>query len=296
MTFQNVQQAYTNNTGTTPTNWPVFYARDPVPNDIAYSLGKFWINNGPVKKLWYLASQSNVITAANPTGALQSDWELISVNPSLLTLSDTANTTVSPSGSGDSPPNNIQLIGAGGVTVTSNPLTHSITISTAAIAATTFQEDTGTATPAGNILNIFGNDTTANDNDGITTTGAGNTVTVLLTNRLQGATTTVGAASSNIISFTPTIIGTYTIECRVAAYNTTSSLGAGYSLFGAVRFDGVNSNLTGTVDKVVNEEGAMSAANVNMTVSAGAINIVGTGYLGQTINWSAVALYTFVGV
>lgn len=165
---------------------------------------------------------------------------------------------------------------------------------------TSFTTDSGVAVPAANNLNVFGNDTTSNDVDGITTTGAGSTVTVLLTNRLQGTVTTVGEQTLPIITFTPTVVGTYAIEIRVAAFNTTSTLGAGYSVFGTARFDGVNSNLCGTADKIVNEEGTMAnpppdGANVTFTVSGASILINGDGYAGQTINWSAVALYTFVG-
>lgn len=153
------------------------------------------------------------------------------------------------------------------------------------------------AIPAANILNVLGNDTTVNSVNGIETSGSsgGNTLTVLLTNRLQGTVTTVGAATGVIISFTPAAIGTYSIEARVAAYNTTSSLGAGYSMFSAIRFDGVNSTLCDTPDKIVNEEGTMSSSNCTITTSGADIHINGVGYLGQTINWSAVGLYTYVG-
>ncbi len=67
-------------------------------------------------------------------------------------------------------------------------------------------------------------------------------------------------------------------------------------MFGTARFDGVNSNLCGTPDKIVNEEGGMSAANVTMTVSGANILINGVGYAAQEINWSLVGLYTFIGV
>ena len=143
-----------------------------------------------------------------------------------------------------------------------------------------------------------GGSSVINDSNGIQTDGSSgsNTLTVQLTNRFHGTVTTVGLTTSPIITFTPTVIGTYAIEVRLSAYNTTSSLGAGYSLFGSIRFDGVNSNLCGTPDKIVNEEGAMSSANSTMTVSGANVLINGVGYAAQTINWSAVGLYTFVGV
>ncbi len=168
--------------------------------------------------------------------------------------------------------------------------------------ATSYATDNGTAVPSANILIIHGIDSTENNANGLIAkggvvgTGTSNEVDIVVTNRLQGTVTTVGLTTTPIITFTPTAIGTYAIECRVAAYNTTSSLGAGYSIFGTARFDGVNSNLCGTADKIVNEEGAMSSANTTFTVSGANILINAVGYAAQTINWSAVGLYTFVGV
>jgi hypothetical protein len=154
------------------------------------------------------------------------------------------------------------------------------------------------AIPAVNILNVLGDDTSVNNNNGIRTDGSSgsNTLTVQITNRVQGIISTSGAVTTPIITFTPTVIGTYAFEVRIAGYNETSLLGAGYSLFGTARFDGVNSNLCGTPDKVINEEGAMSSANVTFTVSGANILINGVGYAAQEINWSAVGLYTFIGV
>ncbi len=171
---------------------------------------------------------------------------------------------------------------------------------------TSFTTQDGNAVPLANVLLVNAYDSTENNINGITTkggvsagdppgTGASNEMDVYITNRIQGSTTTVGAITSPIITFTPSIIGTYAIESRVSGYNTTSLLGAGYSIFVAIRFDGVNSNLTGVADVIVNEEGAMSNSNVTVTVSGADIRINSVGYAAQTINWSAVGLYTFVG-
>lgn len=167
---------------------------------------------------------------------------------------------------------------------------------------TSFVTQDGTAVPAANVLIVNGNDSTQNNANGIITkggvagTGTANEMDVIITNRIQGTVSTTGAVTSAIITFPLTVVGSYAFECRISAYNTTSSLGAGYSIFGTARFDGVNANLVGTPDKIVNEEGAMSSANATMTVSGANILINGEGYALQTINWSAVGLYTFVGV
>jgi hypothetical protein len=166
------------------------------------------------------------------------------------------------------------------------------------VVATSFITDDGTAIPAANILNVNALDSTENNNNGILTRAnpdLSDNLEIVVTNRLQGSVTTVGLVTSPLITFTPTVVGTYTIECRISAYNTTSLIGAGYSLFGSARFDGVNSNLCGTVDRIVNEEGAMSSANATFTVSGADIIISAVGYAAQNISWNAVGLYTFVG-
>ncbi len=170
------------------------------------------------------------------------------------------------------------------------------------IVPTSFITQDGTAVPAANILLVNGFDSDENNDNGIITkggvvgTGTSNEVDVVITNRVTGTTTTVGLASSTIATYTPSVVGTYAFEFRISVYNTTSLLGAGYSLFGAIRFDGVNSNVCDIFDEIINEEAAMTALDITVSVSGANILVVGTGYAAQTINWAAVGLYTFVGV
>lgn len=159
--------------------------------------------------------------------------------------------------------------------------------------------DGSIAIPVANNLNLLADDVSTNNENGIQTRAIApnsDNLYVQLTNRFTGNVTTVGAVTSAISTFTPTTIGTYTVEARVSAYNTTSSIGAGYSMFAAIRFNGVSSTLCGTPDRIVNEEGTMNSANCTITVSGASILVNGVGYAAQTINWSSVGLYTFVGV
>src|SRR5690242_12625586 len=74
---------------------------------------------------------------------------------------------------------NINVVGDGiTVTVAGNPGTSTLTISLGGSIAESFPTDSGTATPAGNILNIFGG-TAGRD---INTSGSGNTIHVDLNN------------------------------------------------------------------------------------------------------------------
>ncbi len=67
--------------------------------------------------------------------------------------------------------NNINIIGMGDVTVAGNAGTSTLIISLPGPVATEFDADSGSATPLGGVLNIVGG-------LNITTTGAGNTITV----------------------------------------------------------------------------------------------------------------------
>lgn len=163
---------------------------------------------------------------------------------------------------------------------------------------TSFPTDDGTAIPAANILNVNGVDSIENNVNGILTRAnpnLSNNLEIVITNRLQGTGTTVSTGTSNIITFIPIDVGVYSIEFRVAAYNTTSLLGAGYSLFGAIRYDGANSNICDPFDPIDNEEGTMTNTNLDVIVTGASTILRATGYLNQNINWSAVGLYTFVG-
>src|SRR6187402_447550 len=154
--------------------------------------------------------------------------------------------------------------------------------------ATSYVTQNGTAVPAANVLIVNANDSTENNANGIITkggvvgTGTANEVDIIITNRIAGTVTTTDATPTAIITFPLTVTGTYAIECRIAGYNTTGTLGAGYSLFGTARFDGANANLVGTPDKITNEEGGMSAANITMTVSGVNVLINAVGYAAQT--------------
>lgn len=164
---------------------------------------------------------------------------------------------------------------------------------------TTFVTDINSpAVPALNILNVLGNDTTANNINGIQTDGSSgsNTLTIQLTNRLQGTTTTVGAVTGDLITFalgaTP---GTYALEVRIAGFNASTPASVGYSLFGTVRTDGATAAIVGTVDRINNEDAALITANATIIASGNNAVIQVTGVAALSINWSGVGLYTFVG-
>lgn len=162
--------------------------------------------------------------------------------------------------------------------------------------ATTYTADDATiATPAANNLNVFSNDTTANNANGIQSTASGSTVFYQLTNRLQGTGSTVGAVTTDLVTFslgsTP---ATYVIEANFSGFESTTPAGAGYSLFGTVRTTGAAASLVGTPDKINNEDAALTSCNADIVVSGNNLILRVTGTTGLTVNWSTVGYYVKV--
>lgn len=156
--------------------------------------------------------------------------------------------------------------------------------------------DATTAVPAANNLNLFAVDSTTNNDNGITSTASGSTVTTLLTNRIQNTGSTNGAVNLDVTSFslgaTPAV---FTFETRVSAFTALTVAGGGWSLFGAVRTDGITATLVPSTDKIESKEAAILAADVNYAVSGNSFVVRVTGVAGVTdLNWSSVGLYTRV--
>lgn len=158
--------------------------------------------------------------------------------------------------------------------------------------ATSYVTDSGIAIPAANVLNVLATDTTANDVDGIRTTGSGSTVTVELTNRLQGTGSTVGAVTTDLVTFdlgaTP---GTYAFDISIKGFESTTPAGCIYKIDGGVLTDGATASVIGTPEKIANESAALVACNVDLVASGNNAIIRVTGTAGLTVSWSTVAYY-----
>lgn len=160
---------------------------------------------------------------------------------------------------------------------------------------TSFVTDSGTAIPQTNILNILSTDSIANNDNGTSTIGSGNTVTILLTNRQTGTTNTGNANPATILTFalgaTP---GVYYVEGDVIAFNTTDTAGAGYAFSSAVRTTGAAGTEIGTEFKDLFEEAAMATADIDISVSANDLLVTVTGIVGKSIDWNCLLTYRFV--
>jgi len=164
--------------------------------------------------------------------------------------------------------------------------------------ATSFVTNNGTATPAANVLNVLGADTTANNVNGIQTSapGSASTVTVELTNRLQGTTTTVGAVTGDIITFAldsanPAV---YRFEIMIAGRDTGTGDGVGYIIDGTARTDGAAATIIKTPDIGTDEDNSLLTAVAELVVSGNNVIVRVTGVTKQTINFSAIGTYVVV--
>lgn len=165
------------------------------------------------------------------------------------------------------------------------------------VVATQYNTDVNSPSiPSLNIENIIGGSIPVNTLSGIRTDGGAgsNTILIELTNRTNNFVFTTDATPADITTFdlgaTP---GVYTFDIQISSFNTTDTLGAGYSIFGSVRTDGSTAFLIGTPDKIVNEEIGDTACDATLTVAGNNAIVLVTGIAGKNIDWKAVSTYVF---
>ena len=131
--------------------------RNPTSNDFKnFAIGNTWINFVALTA-WVMVDR----TASNGT------WiQMGAAGTGILTITGDAGGAVGPDGS-----NNINILSGSGLTITGNPGTNTLTATLDTDIATTYAADSGSATPAANVLTISGA-------AGITTSGAGSTITI----------------------------------------------------------------------------------------------------------------------
>lgn len=152
--------------------------------------------------------------------------------------------------------------------------------------------------PIANIENIIGGTTTVNNVKGIQTDGSSgsNTITIQLTNRIQGSGNTVGATTTTIATMnlgaTP---GNYAWEFYISGYEPTAPSGTGYNIQSCVRTTGAAATLVSTSDETYVEDPALGASDAQITVSGNNVNVTVIGIAGLTIHWNVVGSYVFIG-
>jgi hypothetical protein len=267
----------------------LYKTSDPTPTDAKnFAIGAVWINTSALTAWILMSLASGVATWVKFTGS----------TGTVVSLTGNSGGAVFPL------VGNINVIGSNNITVAGNPATHTLTISDSGAVANSFHEDSGVATPAAGILNIFG---TPNE---IVTSGAGNTVTIatasavansFVTNsgtatpsagvlNVLGTTnqiTTTGSGNTVTAAFTPSIVVANNITSTAGNLNLAATTGAtqGIITIGGQTFAhafGANAdnntfvgqvagNLTLTSGTAVNNTGI--GANVLHALTTGANNV-----------------------
>ncbi len=183
--------AYLGTNANQPPNW-VFSDRDPNQYDVNnVSLGDLWLNQVD-ESAWILVSLAGDVGSK---GSLATWVSLANdAHGALSTL--TANTGGVIAGDNNG---NINVVGDGvGITITGDPVTHTLTASLVGggIGAQTFDADFGSAIPAAGVVNVIANNAGLNSGSSVSITGAGNTLTLNVTDLADN--TIIGKSSGNL--------------------------------------------------------------------------------------------------
>ena len=160
---------------------------------------------------------------------------------------------------------------------------------------TSFVTDSGTATPAANILNVV---TPGGGTQGIATSGAGNTITITLNNtNYTGTATTVGLTSAILNVNVPIPSNSATsFRVNIAGYDSANGLGiAGEILGGIKNVAGVLTVIATHVDSTLNGDTPLNGVVLNLTTSGTNGQVQVTGVSGHTIDWRGTIEVVNVG-
>jgi hypothetical protein len=197
--------------------------------------------------------------------------QILNTNPFSIVETLTGNTggPIGPTG------NNINVVGAGVVSVAGNPATSTLTISVSGTIATTYDEDSGSATPAAGILNINGGTSVGGVATNINTIGSGNTVQICLNNNINLPNTnsagTAGIYKLNSINFLNnygtrnTFLGGFAGTLGLTTASATSNTGVGYSVLSSLT-TGTQNTSVGALSSTLLTTGSY---NTNLGYDAG---------------------------
>lgn len=166
--------------------------------------------------------------------------------------------------------NNINVIGSGNITVVGTPGTSTLTISEVSGSATTFNENSGSATPSAGVINVIGG-------TNVTTSGAGNTITI---NANSGA---------QVVNYT----GITNASSPYTVLSTDYYIGAN-STGGVITVRLPNSPSTGRIIIVKDKNGTSAANNITITTVGGGVTLDGATSFVMNTNYES-AQFIFNG-
>lgn len=146
-------------------------------------------------------------------------------------------------------------------------------------------------------IDILSDDSSTNNNNGVTVIGSpgDNKLTVTLTNRIFGSgTTTDGVTPVQLFSFAAGgVAGTYTIFYKIAAFNSTDNLSAGYVSQNVIRTTGAAITGVSGQPSLIGEEGTMQNVSIIYGSTGNNLTLEVVGLAGKTIKWVVLGEYVF---
>lgn len=153
-------------------------------------------------------------------------------------------------------------------------------------------DDSTTAVPAANLLNVITRDTTDDNDNGIQTTADpdnGDNLYVENTNRATGITTTSDDTPTTVITLpmgaTP---ATYFVWGNGVAFNSSSPAGSTYGYRGGFRTTGAAGVELGTEYNTSFSDMALDDADITLSVSGNDIIVQVTGVSGLSVDWNVL--------
>lgn len=153
---------------------------------------------------------------------------------------------------------------------------------------TQFTEDSGVAVPVANNLNVFGG-------SGISTSGAGSTVTISVKNSTTDTGQTINNQTITLSTINCSVAGTYFFTTQVAAYDVAGVEAAGGSLYTTVRSTGGVVTVIDDTDAIAHRTSNLTAIDYQITASGTNAIFQVTGQNGFTLDWGAITIYVYRG-
>jgi hypothetical protein len=164
--------------------------------------------------------------------------------------------------------------------------------------ATSYLTENGMAVPSGNVLKVYADTTSSDFTAGITTQASpnlGDTLEVVLTNRLTGTATSINGSTEQLISFAlGGSAAVFRFDFSVTGRDTGSGDGVGYTVFGSAKTDGTTATVIATPFIDNDEDSSLLTSSVSFTAASNTVNLNVTGVTGRTINYKSVATYVVV--
>ena len=110
---------------------------------------------------------------------------------------------------------------------------------------------------------------------------------------IEGTGQTTGAVTDDLITLDlGAVAGAYSVQVRVVGFESTTPAGCNYQIDGGARTTGAAATLIGQSQEL-NEEAALTSADVVLVVSGNDLIVRATGVAALTIDWRCSLQYVF---